>query len=84
MLCIRINEDVAKCMDEGRKINVIAIDPGTDKCGLAVHDGDGQVCLQEVVAAESAVQRVAEVAKSMPLLCWWLATARGQEGFWRS
>jgi len=50
-------------MDEGRKINVIAIDPGTDKCGLAVLDGDGQVCLQEVVAAESAVQRVAEVAK---------------------
>ncbi|NLA58084.1 MAG: pre-16S rRNA-processing nuclease YqgF [Firmicutes bacterium] len=54
---------MAKKMDSAGSTNVIAIDPGTEKCGLAVLDESGLVRVQEIVAAESLAQRVAEVAK---------------------
>lgn len=50
-------------MDNAQDTNVIAIDPGTEKCGLAVMDEQGHIRMQEIVAAESLVQRVAQVAK---------------------
>ena len=41
---------------------VLAIDPGSAKCGLAVLRRDGEVLFRAVVAAESLVARVHELA----------------------
>ncbi len=50
-------------MDCTWKTNVIAIDPGTEKCGLAVLDESGRVIVQEIVEADKVAQRTAAVAK---------------------
>ena len=59
----RTDKDVATNMDNAGNTNVIAIDPGTEKCGLAVLDECGQVRVQEIVAVENLAQRVAQVAR---------------------
>jgi len=42
---------------------VLAVDPGRDKCGLAVVRSDGRVLYQEVVAAANLASTVAELVE---------------------
>jgi RNase H-fold protein (predicted Holliday junction resolvase) len=43
--------------------NVIAIDPGTEKCGLAVVSIDGQIRLQEIVSVPRLLEKLAAMAR---------------------
>jgi len=49
--------------DVGEVKYIIAIDPGTEKCGLAVADMDGQIVLQEIVPAVELIGTVGDVAR---------------------
>ena len=51
-------------MNSGR---VLAVDPGRDKCGLAVVGGEGATLLLEVVPRADLASRVAEIAQAHPL-----------------
>ena len=42
---------------------VIAVDPGTEKCGLAVVRSDGDVLVKEIVPAHHLIQRMGDVAR---------------------
>lgn len=42
---------------------IIAIDPGTEKCGLAVADMGGKIVLQKIVPAVELIDTVGDVAK---------------------
>ncbi len=46
---------------------VLAVDPGSDKCGLAVVSGEGRVALLEVVPRWGLADRVRELAAAHPL-----------------
>ncbi len=52
-------------MDKARKRfqHIIAIDPGTEKCGLAVVGVDGKICLQEIVPVSQLKDTVKGVAR---------------------
>ncbi len=41
---------------------IIAVDPGTEKCGLAVVEIGGDVLLKEIVPAEGLIRRMADMA----------------------
>jgi len=43
---------------------VIAVDPGRDKCGIAVVRADGTVIAKAIVARQEAVDRVMELARA--------------------
>ncbi|MBR2215890.1 MAG: Holliday junction resolvase RuvX [Selenomonadaceae bacterium] len=48
---------------------IAAIDPGRDKCGLAVLAEDGSVLLQRVIATERLERELAAVADESDLRC---------------
>jgi len=43
--------------------SLLAVDPGRDKCGIAVVDADGAPLTQEVVPAQALAARAAELAR---------------------
>jgi len=43
--------------------NIIAIDPGTEKCGVAVVGIEGEVHLQEIIPVSELVPKVEELAR---------------------
>lgn len=40
---------------------IVAVDPGRDKCGVAVLDGQGKIILHEIIAAETLAETVREL-----------------------
>jgi RNase H-fold protein (predicted Holliday junction resolvase) len=42
---------------------IVAVDPGREKCGVAVVTGDLELILKEIVSREEAVHRVLELAE---------------------
>lgn len=40
---------------------IVAVDPGRDKCGLAVLDGQGEIILHKIIAAEKLAEAVREL-----------------------
>lgn len=40
---------------------IVAVDPGRDKCGVAVLDGQGEIILHEIIAAETLAEAVREL-----------------------
>lgn len=39
---------------------IVAVDPGRDKCGVAVLSSDGEICYREVVPTDDLIQRLNE------------------------
>ena len=58
-------------MNDGRKI-VAAIDPGRDKCGLAVVSDAGEVLLQRVIATEHLEEEAKAVVAAHGPACFLL------------
>lgn len=50
----------------GNKKVIIAVDPGTQKCGIAVLDGDGNILEREIVPRSEIVARVKSLASEHP------------------
>lgn len=44
--------------------NILAIDPGKDKCGLAILDRDGKVAEKKVISASALTQELADLANT--------------------
>lgn len=50
--------------DRGRPEAVVAVDPGRDKCGIAVVKADGAVLAKGIVARAEVGERVRELARA--------------------
>ncbi len=50
----------------GRQRTVIGVDPGTDKCGIAVVAGDGSLLFQQSLPLAEVQQRVGELIQRYP------------------
>ncbi len=50
-------------MEKDQVRYIIAVDPGTEKCGLAVMQNDGDVLVKEIVSANELLGRMGGVAR---------------------
>lgn len=48
-------------------MNVLGVDPGTRKCGLALLDGAGRPTVLEIVPVDAFAARLAELAEQHPI-----------------